>query len=699
MIKIKLNNLILNKKSNHIAKILLSAIFVLILFFVNKNSYAAYIAPGEITDNLKNVPSVNKKEMITDLEKRVNNIKKKHPNWKIMYLYTGMDWNQFIDKEYSPEKSSPYCLISDSKEGEWICEIRGKKRYDNGSWFAASKKTIAFYADPRTYLNTADIFALKSSSRNYTKDSEKKIKECIKKYIQGTTYSNRTNDIYEASKKKNFDVVDLLSTLRQEQGNGGSVLVDGFEENGKTYYNPLNIGASGNLKANVIKSGKRKAVREGWDSFEKGLIGGISLIQDVYEKQTTIYLRKFDCFSLDFKFVQYMQNIEDPMSQSEMKKALYQSFDKNLEEQYTFLIPIFKNMPVKASPMPSSVVHPKLENIDDEDNAKYPLKGIMNDAVFLKKEPKLNTARLGLIGTGAKIEVLEKCKNNPVDGYIWFKVKAIGKIGYMARRPEKSSTQYFSLYKEKEITPSNPGSGNDQENIKFPAKGKVTDNDGIRMRENPGLDFKQIAHVEYQDEFRVLGKTPAPVNGYIWYKIEYKNKTGYIARNRVGSTTYYFDINQEKENETGEEIKKLTMIDKYSALDEKNEAIYITPSLNKDKFKKLNKGMVIYDKKGKKTETLMTGGKVEYGGKKYTIVLKGDVNQDGDVDLLDLYKVLSFLHRREKLDIYQLTATYEKIGYTINDTKKSDKEPDLRQLYGVLAAIKENSANTLKGEI
>ena len=55
----------------------------------------------------------------------LQSLQAQYPNWKIKLLYTGLDWNEVIENEYTGHLSSPKNLIYDTYTGEWICPICG----------------------------------------------------------------------------------------------------------------------------------------------------------------------------------------------------------------------------------------------------------------------------------------------------------------------------------------------------------------------------------------------------------------------------------------------------------------------------------------------------------------------------------------------------------------------------------------------
>ena len=177
------------------------------------------------------------------IKEQLQQLKNKHPNWNFKILYTNIDWNEAIAKEYLGHGSSPKNLVPQSHDSSWICSICGvNKSYDNGTWRCASKSGIEYMMDPRNSINEADIFQFEELT---AKNSDISI---VRKMIEGTFLKGHEQEIINITNSKGVNAYYIVARLIQEQGKGGSELVSG-----KTgYYNAFNIGASGNTSAEVI---------------------------------------------------------------------------------------------------------------------------------------------------------------------------------------------------------------------------------------------------------------------------------------------------------------------------------------------------------------------------------------------------------------------------------------------------------------
>ena len=85
-----------------------------------------------------------------------------HPSWVFQAQHTGLDWNTVIDNEsavganlvdsgsISSWKSTAYGAY-DWNTGTW-------PGFDGASWVAASREIVAYYMDPRNFLNDTYVF-------------------------------------------------------------------------------------------------------------------------------------------------------------------------------------------------------------------------------------------------------------------------------------------------------------------------------------------------------------------------------------------------------------------------------------------------------------------------------------------------------------------------------------------------------------
>ena len=91
---------------------ILSILFLIGILPLFEYSYAIdKLNPGEVTSDLSRID----KNKYPGIVERIEDLKKKYPNWNFELYKTGLDWNQFIKREYAPERNiSPFNLVYDT---------------------------------------------------------------------------------------------------------------------------------------------------------------------------------------------------------------------------------------------------------------------------------------------------------------------------------------------------------------------------------------------------------------------------------------------------------------------------------------------------------------------------------------------------------------------------------------------------------
>ncbi len=272
-------------------------------------------------------------------------LKKKHPNWVFVRQNVGLKWNDVLYNESINERS----LISSGADSSYkLCESTGTK-----GWYVATQGIIAYYLDPRNFLNEERIFMFEQLTYNESSHSV----EAVQKILNGTFMSGG----YEGSSKTyaqtfvdigasiNMSPISLASRVKQEQGiTKSSPLIKGTYSGYEGYYNYFNIKANGSTYEKIYQNGLSFAKKEGWNTIEKSLMGGASIIKSNYvgRGQDTIYLQKFDVDASDKTLYthQYMQNISAPYSEGYFTYSAYKNAGL-VNNAFVFKIPVYENMP------------------------------------------------------------------------------------------------------------------------------------------------------------------------------------------------------------------------------------------------------------------------------------------------------------------------------------------------------------------
>ena len=279
----------------------------------------------------------------------LENLKLAHPNWNFKFLYTGLNFSDAVSGEYEVRSAN---LVPTSYGGEWIS---GTTLYDTG-WYGASEKAIARFMDPRNFLNEVDVFQFQDvNDYLYGVCTLEGIQEQVNKsFLQDYAI-----DIDTACRNENVNPYYIIARLFQENGRNpknGTYKMNGGD--GKYYYNPFNIGATGDSKSEVYNNALARAKREGWDTMVKALQGGIYFCKKNWLEnyQNTLYQNKFDIDSTNGTSLyshQYMQNLFGAYNEAKSLQGMYDRTGR-LDSDFTFIIPLYENMPKDLSPEPKN---------------------------------------------------------------------------------------------------------------------------------------------------------------------------------------------------------------------------------------------------------------------------------------------------------------------------------------------------------
>lgn len=219
---------------------------------------------------------------------------------------------------------------------------------DGSSWYSANSQTVAYFVDPRNFLNEDRVYMFEYLGYN----SSYQTVQVVNKILSGTALQR---DGYQASwfvsagAKYGISPVSLAARARQETG-GGSIAESGYTIGGVTYYNPFNIGAY--TSSNPVLLGMQYAKKQGWSSKQAAINGAASFLASGYinNRQNTIYLERFNVANGASKVAthQYMTNIMAPYSEALSTKNAYATYGIT-NESLVFLIPVYDNMPASTS--------------------------------------------------------------------------------------------------------------------------------------------------------------------------------------------------------------------------------------------------------------------------------------------------------------------------------------------------------------
>lgn len=176
----------------------------------------------------------------------------KYPNWVFVADQLSYDWNDAVKNESMIGRS----LVSKNSISSWKSLATGSYNwetgqwatFDGGSWVAASEELVAYSMDPRNFLDETYIFQFEMLSFNASIHKAENVETLLSgsfmsnaNAISGKTYSNT---FMEAAAQSGVSPYHLVSRVLQEVGAAGtSGSVSGYyaPSTGAVYQNLYNF--------------------------------------------------------------------------------------------------------------------------------------------------------------------------------------------------------------------------------------------------------------------------------------------------------------------------------------------------------------------------------------------------------------------------------------------------------------------------
>ena len=285
-----------------------------------------------------------------------------YPYLSFEAFQTGLTWNEVLAAETSYASIS---LVGMNNPSSWKSLINGGynwrtstwNQYEAG-WVSASPALVAYFLDPRNFLNTEGAILQFQKLSNSDSENLAGIKAIM---TNSAHYENSPQGLsiqqtfLEAGNTYGVSAYLLASRAMQETGYGITGSATGNYPGYEGYYNFFNVGAYGSMKP--VINGLQHAKEKGWTTPSLSIIGGAPTIANDYAKkgQDTFYFQKFDVVGVSGNYNhQYMTNIQAAWAEGgRLKKGF-----PNLETTYlTLKIPVYRNMP-ESNPKPTDNRNP-----------------------------------------------------------------------------------------------------------------------------------------------------------------------------------------------------------------------------------------------------------------------------------------------------------------------------------------------------
>ena len=295
-----------------------------------------------------------------------------HPEWKFQAQYTGIDFEYAVDQENSGNRS--LVLVTETTPFSWLSTAPGDYDWatdtyiskDGDSWKGASRELIAYYMDPRNFLDDQQIFMFETQAYDGTQKRDGVVdildgtfmEDGNSYYHEGVSYTY-VDTFMEAGQISGASPYFLASRSRQEVG-GGSAAVDGSAGVSNFYNIGANASASGNAVTNGINyASQTGSWRRPWTTPWLAIVGGAEFIAESYINagQNTPYFQKFNVVNSPYFDHQYMGNIQAPCAEATNSYSTYKEIGI-LDSDITFIIPVYDNMPETAAAIPPATGNP-----------------------------------------------------------------------------------------------------------------------------------------------------------------------------------------------------------------------------------------------------------------------------------------------------------------------------------------------------
>lgn len=355
-------------------------------------------------------------------------IHNKYPKWKIYAQNTGLDWKTAVNSESAGSISviggmASYLLKShlhkDYSYGYYTV-------YDAGGWVHAAPNAVAYFMDPRNFLNPKDVFQFEALSYNSKSHTKSGVEEILRgSFMAGTkvsyldTSGNTVNTdayysdlIMAAGKAAKVSPYYLASKILTEIGATKSGSVTGNYNGYVGYYNFYNIGASDGVDPvsnGLAYASTGSSYSRPWTSPEKSIKGGALWIANGYiaEGQDTEYYQRFNVSpntTYPLYGHQYMTNI---MAAAVQARNTYEAYSEMgmLAYEKVFYIPVFDHMPGEnADELATSVTF---------EATKYPQTAVLNTGnINVRKGPNVNYGSWGVrLPQGTKVKIVGKTES------------------------------------------------------------------------------------------------------------------------------------------------------------------------------------------------------------------------------------------------------------------------------------------------
>ena len=364
---------------------------------------------------------LNSQGFSEDYKVKLKELHKKHPSWIFKAVKSKYSWTDALNQQDQSGTSLMNVNTTYAQNGYEGYLSTALADYDHINnrfiphdgtyWFQANRQTIAYYMDPRNFLDEKQIFMFEEMFYYPSYQTE----NIVKTTLSSDFLKQFSNLFMKAAEVSKVSPIYLASLAKQEVGTSNTNICTngkaGYLEDGVNYsgyYNFYNIGASSssNPKLKSLKYAKSA----GWDSPEKAIVEGSTIISKNYVNcgQYTSYYQKFNLAPTATKGIwhQYTTNVTALVSPAKSTYNAYNSANL-IEKDFVFSVPTFNGMPEKTT-LPSLgnpnnwlkelKVNGSLVTNFDSDNLVYNVNIPYSESVNITAVPVVAAAKISGIG-------------------------------------------------------------------------------------------------------------------------------------------------------------------------------------------------------------------------------------------------------------------------------------------------------------
>lgn len=302
-----------------------------------------------------------------------------YPNWVFIANDTGESWDRALANEVNRPSYPGISLIHPHQPSSWKKSSDGYYNYEtstyevyDGSWNAASDELVAYFLDPRNFLNATDVFQFLDQRYDENSQTLESVKKIVKGVfldaasvtdVDGTvfTYPQVFCEIGQAlGVSPNY----IASVVRQEIGTADNPSITGKSAKYPGYFNYYGVYAYTTATESASEHGLWFASGSGsgqtsynrpWNTRIRALWGGAEYLASNYVLggQNTLYFKKYNvsCDADNHFIHQYMTNVMGSYSEG---RSLSNGYDEELRGlPLAFDIPVYGGLPAEPAKCPT----------------------------------------------------------------------------------------------------------------------------------------------------------------------------------------------------------------------------------------------------------------------------------------------------------------------------------------------------------